>query len=67
MEQAAFGIVDIQEFYDLDVKLVSTELNRFEMIAFLFPQIRGHSKRSFNNYVDKKRYLGRKCMIGHMK
>ena len=39
MEQVAFGIVDIQEFYDLEVKLVSTELNHIEMIAFLFPQI----------------------------
>ena len=29
MEQAAFGIVDIQEFYDLEVKLVSMELNHF--------------------------------------
>ena len=32
MEQAAFGIVDIQEFYDLEVKLVSMELNHFAIL-----------------------------------
>ena len=41
MEQAAFGIVDIQEFYDLDVKLVSMELNNLPFCDWLFPA-RGH-------------------------
>ena len=37
MEQVAFGIVDIQEFYDLDVKLVSMELNNLPFCDWLFP------------------------------